>query len=277
MIRAAHEPTLPKPWTTTRVSDGREPERRRGLAEAEHDAAPGRRLAPERSAERDRLAGDDRRRVAVELAVLVHHPGHHLGVRVDVGRGDVARRPEHLLDLVDERPRDALRARRRLSCVRVAVDAALRAAERDADDRGLPRHERGERAHLVEVDLRVVADAALVRPARARCAGRGSRSRRGSARRPGGSGSGPGPRGSWTAGPRARRPRARAGRRRARSSGRRSRSSRPPPHASAAPGSRPAATCRCPTSWPCPPHLRFPRFRPSRDYPTRLPRAGPSR
>ncbi len=25
MIRAAHDPTLPKPWTTTRVSDGVSP------------------------------------------------------------------------------------------------------------------------------------------------------------------------------------------------------------------------------------------------------------
>jgi len=101
----------------------------------------------------------------VELAVLVHHPGHHLGVGVDVGRRDVTRRPEDLLDLVDERPRDLLDLVA-LELRRVAVDAALRATERDADDRGLPRHELRERADLVEVDVRVVAHAALVRAAR---------------------------------------------------------------------------------------------------------------
>ena len=43
-----------------------------------------------------------------------------------------------------------------------AVDAALGAAEGDAGDRGLPGHQRGERADLVDVDLGVEADAALV-------------------------------------------------------------------------------------------------------------------
>ena len=128
--------------------------------------AAGGRLPAVGPLERDRLAGDDRRRVAVQLAVLVHHPGHHLGVRVDVGRHDVALRAEHLLDLVHERARDRLELVRR-ELVGRAVDPALRAAERNADDRGLPRHQRRERAGLVEVDLGVVADAALVRPARA--------------------------------------------------------------------------------------------------------------
>ena len=50
----------------------------------------------------------------------------------------------------------------RLELVGRAVDAALGAAERDAGDRGLPGHQRGERAHLVDVDLGVEADPALV-------------------------------------------------------------------------------------------------------------------
>ena len=50
----------------------------------------------------------------------------------------------------------------RSSSVGGAVDAALGAAERDPGDRGLPGHQRGERAHLVDVDLGVEADAALV-------------------------------------------------------------------------------------------------------------------
>ena len=46
-----------------------------------------------------------------------------------------------------------------------AVDAALRAAVGDAHDRGLPGHQHRQRAHLVEVDVGVVAQAALVRAA----------------------------------------------------------------------------------------------------------------
>ncbi len=103
----------------------------------------------------------DRGRVAVELSVLVHHPGHHLGVGVDVRRRDVARRAEDLLDLGHERAGDLLELGLR-ELRGVAVDAALGAAEGDVRDGGLPGHERGEGADLVDVDFGVVADAALV-------------------------------------------------------------------------------------------------------------------
>ena len=48
---------------------------------------------------------------------------------------------------------------------RVDLDAALGPAERHVDERGLPRHQRRQRPHLLEVGGRVVADAALVGPA----------------------------------------------------------------------------------------------------------------
>ena len=50
--------------------------------------------------------------------------------------------------------------------LRVAGDAALRAAERDVHQRALPGHPHRERLDLVERDVRVVADAALRRAAR---------------------------------------------------------------------------------------------------------------
>ena len=102
-----------------------------------------------------------RGRMAVELSVLVHHPRHHLGVGVDVRRGDVAGRAEDLLDLVHERAGDLLELGLG-ELGGVAVDAALGAAEGHVRDGGLPGHERGEGADLVDVDLGVVADAALV-------------------------------------------------------------------------------------------------------------------
>ncbi len=145
---------------------GGEAERRSCLAEHVDAAAAGSCLAAEGSFEGEGLTGDDRRRVAVELAVLVHHPGHDLGVRVDVRGRDVAGGAEDLLDLVHEGAGDLLEL-----CLgelgRVAIDAALGAAERDVRDGGLPGHERGEGADLVDVYLGVVADAALVGPASA--------------------------------------------------------------------------------------------------------------
>ena len=54
-----------------------------------------------------------------------------------------------------------------LELARVDVHAALGAAVGDVHDRRLPGHQLGQRAHLVEVDLGVEADAALVGPARA--------------------------------------------------------------------------------------------------------------
>ena len=77
------------------------------------------------------------------------------------GAGNVAGRAEDLLDLVHERPRDRLDLGA-LELVGGAVDAALGAAEGDAGHRGLPGHQRSEGAHLVDVDLGVEADAALV-------------------------------------------------------------------------------------------------------------------
>ena len=166
-----HDPRRPRADVAEALDDdarvgGLEAERRRGLAEHVDEAAAGGRLAAVGALERDRLAGHDRRRVAVQLAVLVHHPGHRLRVGADVRRRDVARRAEHLLDLVDERARDLLQLVL-VAARRVDVDAALRAAERDPRHGRLPGHQRRQRAHLVEVDLGVVADAALVRPARA--------------------------------------------------------------------------------------------------------------
>jgi hypothetical protein len=133
------------------------------LEHVDHAAACGG-LAAVGALERDRFPGDDRRRVAVELPVLVHEPGHRLRVRPDVGRGDVARRTENLLDLVHERACDRLDLSRP-ELAHVAVDTALGAAVGDADHGGLPGHEHRESPNLVEVDLGVEANAALVRAA----------------------------------------------------------------------------------------------------------------
>jgi hypothetical protein len=98
------------------------------------------------------------------LAVGVHDPRHDLGVRVHVGGRDVPVDPQHEADLV----RVPLRHLPQLLVAHAAgidLDPALGSAEGQVDERGLPGHERGERADLVEVGLRMEPDPALARPA----------------------------------------------------------------------------------------------------------------
>ena len=134
-----------------------------GLEHVDHPASGGG-LAAGRAAEVERLAGDDGGGVAVAGREGVHHPRHHLGVGVDVGRGDVAVHAEHVADGVGEPPRHRLELAV-AHAGRVDGDAALGATERQVEQRRLPRHQRRQGAHLVEVGGRVVADAALVRAA----------------------------------------------------------------------------------------------------------------
>ena len=163
--RANSEPTLPKPWTATFRPSSVSPAPRQRLLQAEEDAAPGRLVAAERAADRERLAGDDaEHRVALVHRVRVEDPRHHRRARADVGRRDVLLRP----DLVDDLGRVAARHPLELADrerLRVADDAALRAAERQVHQRALPGHPHRERLDLVERDGRVVADAALRRAA----------------------------------------------------------------------------------------------------------------
>ena len=99
--------------------------------------------------------------------VRVHHPGHRLLVRGHVRGGDVLLRPDDGQELRREPARQALDLGQR-ELARVAANAALRAAVRQAEERALPRHPHRERRALAERDLRVVADAALRRPEDAR-------------------------------------------------------------------------------------------------------------
>src|SRR6185436_4325162 len=83
----------------------------------------------------------------------------------DVGRRNVDVRPDEALELVHEAQRDLLQLFA-TEAARVELNAALTATEGHLADRRLPRHLGGERLEQVERDLAVVANAALVRPAR---------------------------------------------------------------------------------------------------------------
>src|SRR6185369_13037772 len=141
------------------------PEMARRLDDRVH-AATGRRLVAAFGAtEADGLAGDDARdRVARVHGIGVHHPGHDLGVGVDVRRRDVLLGSDEDLDLGEKAAGQALELLL-AELLGIDDDATLAAAVRDADDRALPGHPHGEGLDLVERDVLVVADAALGRAA----------------------------------------------------------------------------------------------------------------
>ncbi len=134
---------------------------REHVGQAVEGTARGRLAAAERAADRERLARDDAEHgVALVHRVGVEDPGHHALVGADVGGRDVLLRP----DLVDDLARVAARHPLELAAGELlGIDdhAALRAAERQAHQRALPRHRHRQALDLVLRDAVVVADAAL--------------------------------------------------------------------------------------------------------------------
>ena len=106
--------------------------------------------------------------VAVALArrdggeVGVEYPRHDLGVGVDVRGGHVVLGPDGVAECVGEATRDLLDFARRV-LERIELDAALGAAQRETDDGALPGHPCRERAHFLDIDVGVEAEAALER------------------------------------------------------------------------------------------------------------------
>jgi hypothetical protein len=102
---------------------------------------------------------------AVVLGVLVHDPGHFLRARAHVGRGDVAVGPDDVVQFVDKLAGDPLEfapAERE----RIDGDASFGAAVGQIDHGRFPGHQRCQRAHFVEIDLRMKPQPPLHRPPR---------------------------------------------------------------------------------------------------------------
>ncbi len=138
------------------------------LARADRHAAAGRFLAALRAAHVQRLAGDDLEHLrAFDHAGRIGHPRHHLRVRVNVRRGDVALGAEDRQDHRSEAPGHARQLTLR-HAGGVDLDAALAAAVGDVHDRAFPGHHGRKALDLVQVDVRVIPDAALARPTRRR-------------------------------------------------------------------------------------------------------------
>ena len=135
----------------------------RAVAVEEH-AAPGGLMPAARSAQVDRLAGNNGRgRVAHVHRVGVHDPGHGLLVGAEVGRGNVALRTEPFDQFGGIAPRDALQFAVR-EFGGIANHAALGAAERNIDHSAFPGHPAGQRAHFIERHVRSESNASLARP-----------------------------------------------------------------------------------------------------------------
>ena len=107
-------------------------------------------------------AGDG---VALHHRIGVHHPGHHLLVRVDVRGRYIRLRPYYYAYFVGVSSGEPFYLVPRHYC-RVAGDPALGPAKGQVNYAALPCHESGQSGYLVEVNLRVVPYAAFCRAPR---------------------------------------------------------------------------------------------------------------
>ena len=117
------------------------------------------------TADRQRLAGHHAgHRLPAEHRDRVHQPRHHIRVGVDVRRRNIAVWADHRSDAHRVPASQMLELDHRESR-RVDLDTALRAAEGDVGDGGLPRHLGCECLEEVERHFTMVANAALGRAA----------------------------------------------------------------------------------------------------------------
>ena len=128
-------------------------------------SAAGRLDSAFRASHVDRLARHrGRDRVALVHGNGVHDPRHDLRAGAHIRRGDVLFRADEDRDLGRVAPGQVLELVL-AQLARIDRDGAFRPAIGDADGSALPGHEHRERLDQVEVDVRVVPDAALGRSA----------------------------------------------------------------------------------------------------------------
>src|SRR5215472_2446797 len=136
-----------------------------GFVADDHDAAACGFTAAARPANVDRLAGDNsRHRLPHVHGIGVHHPGHGLFVRVDIGCGYIFLGAEEFDQLRGVAARQLLQFGER-QFFGINNNASLGTAEGNVDYGAFPRHPAGKSAHLVEGDVGRVAHAALGRSA----------------------------------------------------------------------------------------------------------------
>jgi hypothetical protein len=121
---------------------------------------------PSEPAEFNGFAGDDAGDGATLVRrVGVHHPGHDLRIRVDVGSGDILGRADDDADLAGVAARDFFELVQG-QALGVDPDAAFGAAVGDVHCGVLDRHPGGERQDFLQGHVGVVAHAAFAGPAR---------------------------------------------------------------------------------------------------------------
>ena len=134
------------------------------LHDVDH-ALPGGLIAAYAAAELDRLA---RHHVIGAMPVQrghgrqvgVEHPGHDLCVSIHIGGRNVVVGADVIAQCEGEAASDAFQLGLRVAA-RVELDPAFRPAHRDVGDSGFPGHPGRQRAHLVNVDVGMVAEPAF--------------------------------------------------------------------------------------------------------------------
>ena len=126
----------------------------------DHGTTAGSFFAAQRTAQRNRLAGNCGWCVPVLRRVFVQHPRHHLRVGIHVGCGNVAIWTEEKRNAASELSRDGFQLALR-EVARPDLNAALRSPERDVEQRRLPSHGSRQPQHFLFVGFGVVAHPAL--------------------------------------------------------------------------------------------------------------------
>src|SRR5438874_458131 len=140
---------------------GLQPQLLDGLVTDDHDAAPSGFAASSRSTDVDRFTGHDRGDGLTHVhGVSVHHPRHDLFVGVHVGSGDVFFGADELDEFSGVTTSHAFQLAHG-HLVRIANDATLCAAEWNIHYGTFPGHPTGESPHLVERDIRRIANASF--------------------------------------------------------------------------------------------------------------------
>ena len=104
------------------------------------DASTGRFFTTFSAVQVDRFSGDAGGCEAVEFLVLVHDPGHGLGIGPHIGCGDILIGSEQVMDFVDEATGESFQFFDG-QFTDIDADTAFRATVGDIDDGGFPGHE----------------------------------------------------------------------------------------------------------------------------------------
>ena len=129
------------------------------LAGDKQDARRGGVVTTFTTADRERFAGDDSGHgVPFMHGVGIHNPRHHLGVGVDIGRGNIPMGTDNDGNLGSIATGETFQFGR-AHMLGIADDATFRASEGYGYDRAFPGHPHCERFHFIQRHIGAIANA----------------------------------------------------------------------------------------------------------------------